>query len=93
MLCFTSYASDVIPGLLAEPGSMPAAEHNDFDDSIFVDDAILIEKYMDEFGQTRHLSNLPRDFSTVGTVSVHINANRQGNGNRFDHWLDFALNW
>ena len=58
-----------------------------------MDDAILIEKYMDEFGQTRHLRNLPGDFSTVGTVSVHINANRQGNGNRFDHWLDFALKW
>ncbi|KAK9844409.1 hypothetical protein WJX74_002134 [Apatococcus lobatus] len=68
-------------------------EHNDFDDSIFVDDAILIEKYMEEFGKTRHLYNLPRDFKTLGSVSVHINANRQGNGNRFDHWLDYALDW
>ena len=69
------------------------AEHNDFEDSVFVDDAILIEKYNEEFGRERSLSNLPADFSTRGSVSVHINANRQGNGNRFDHWLDYALRW
>merc|ERR1711907_178722 len=31
--------------------------------------------------------------STVGTISVHINANRQGNGYKFDNWIDFAVDW
>jgi hypothetical protein len=32
-------------------------------------------------------------FSTRGSLSVHINANREGNGKRYDHWLDFATGW
>lgn len=33
------------------------------------------------------------DVSTAGSVSVHINANRQGNGGNNDHWADFAVSW
>lgn len=29
----------------------------------------------------------------TGSVSVHINANREGNGKRYDHWLDFGVGW
>ncbi len=54
----------------------------------FVDDAILIEKYNDEYTA----SFIP-GLSTRGAISVHINANRQGNGGRNDHWMDFATNW
>lgn len=29
----------------------------------------------------------------TGSISVHINANREGNGKRYDHWIDFAVGW
>jgi hypothetical protein len=58
---------------------------------VFVDDAIRIEKYYKEFKDTRTLGGL--DVSTIGSVSIHINANRDGNGQRFDHWIDYAVHW
>ncbi|KAK9814590.1 hypothetical protein WJX72_008328 [[Myrmecia] bisecta] len=60
-------------------------------DSVFVDDAILIEKYNAEFKGTGALHDT--QVSTQGSISVHINANRDGNGQRFDHWLDYAVGW
>jgi hypothetical protein len=29
----------------------------------------------------------------MGSISVHINANREGNGALNDHWMDFAVGW
>ena len=55
----------------------------------FVDDAILIEKYHEEFADSYFAPGL----STVGSVSVHVNANREGEAGRHDHWLDFAVGW
>eukprot|EP00887_Chlorella_sp_A99_P000397 scaffold13.g397.t1 len=59
--------------------------------TVFLDDAILIEKYMTEFSGTSWLDWA--SFSTRGSVSVHINANRDGNGQQYDHWIDFPTNW
>ena len=59
---------------------------------VLLDDALLIERYTEEFSGTRWL-DYRRDVSTKGAVSVHINANRQGMGGANDHWLDFALHW
>ena len=58
----------------------------------FVDDAILIEKYLEEYGSPRYTwpSSLG---STVGSISVHVNANREGNGGSNDNWLDYAVGW
>lgn len=54
-------------------------------------DAILIEKYQTEYSGTADLNyNI---FSTRGAVSVHVNANRQGNGKANDHWIDFDAQW
>ena len=60
-------------------------------DSVFTDDAIRIEKYYDEYGGTSQLHFL--DVKTAGAVSVHINSNRNGNGRRFENWLDYAVGW
>ncbi|PSC70155.1 concanavalin A-like lectin glucanase [Micractinium conductrix] len=59
--------------------------------TVFMDDAILIEKYMEEFQGSKWIDFA--QFSTRGSVSVHINANREGNGKRYDHWLDFGVGW
>ena len=58
---------------------------------MFLDDAILIEKYLDDYAHTHSLDFA--DLSTRGALSVHINANRKGNGKRYDHWLDFDVGW
>ncbi|KAK9918751.1 hypothetical protein WJX75_006574 [Coccomyxa subellipsoidea] len=60
-------------------------------DSVFTDDAIRIEKYYDEFGKTRDLNYL--DIPTRGSITVHINSNRDGNGRRFENWLDYNVQW
>ncbi len=60
-------------------------------DAVFTDDAIRIEKYYDEYGRTAALKYL--DVDTKGSLSVHINSNRNGNGRRFENWLDYAVGW
>ena len=60
-------------------------------DSVFVDDAIRIWKYHEQHGNSSTLQWL--DIDTVGALSVHINANRDGNGQRFENWLDYAIRW
>ncbi|BDA49076.1 probable Sushi, von Willebrand factor type A, EGF and pentraxin pentraxin domain-containing protein at C-terminar half [Coccomyxa sp. Obi] len=60
-------------------------------DSVFTDDAIRIEKYYDEFRSTRDLNYL--DIPTRGSITIHINSNRDGNGRRFENWLDYAVQW
>ena len=56
-----------------------------------MDDAIRIEKYYNEFKGTNRIQNL--DISTNGSVSIHINGNTDGNGNRYENWLDYAIGW
>ncbi len=50
------------------------------------DDAILIEKYNEEYGDGLRSS-------TVGSVSVHVNSNRKGGDGDNENWVDFAVNW
>lgn len=66
----------------------PGADRDPFRAStVFTDDSILIEKYSTEFKGTPYLRS---DISTVGAISVHINSNRQGNGQATDNWIDFV---
>jgi len=60
-------------------------------DTAFLDDAILIEKYSEEFKGTYSVEY--KDIATAGSISVHINANRQGMGQAYDHWIDFNVGW
>ena len=53
----------------------------------FVDDAILIERYHTEFKDEFWT------VSTAGSISVHVNSNREGQGGHNDNWLDFAVGW
>lgn len=34
-----------------------------------------------------------REFNTAGSLSVHINSNKEGDGGRNDFWMDYAVNW
>lgn len=70
---------------------LPGAVSGGVTDSVFTDDAIRIEKYYDEFGKTRDLNYL--DIPTRGSITVHINSNRDGNGRRFENWLDYNVQW
>ena len=69
----------------------PCAALGGAGDSVFTDDAIRIEKYYEEYGSKSQLHYL--DVRTAGTISVHINSNRNGNGRRFENWLDYAVGW
>ena len=50
------------------------------------DDAILVEKYNEDYGDGLRSS-------TVGSVSVHVNSNRKGGDGDNENWVDFAVNW
>lgn len=67
--------------------------NNDFGlaDSAFMDDAIRIERYLTEYNSSEYLKE--SHVTTRGAISVHINANRQGNGKHQDNWLDFSTKW
>ena len=80
-----SFASDTV-------GNGDVDDDGGYADAGFIDDAILIEKYATEFKGTSYLDKA-RDVSTVGSISVHVNANRQGNNYKFDNWIDFPVNW
>lgn len=60
-------------------------------DTVFIDDALRIERYLTEYNQSQYLPTA--GVSTLGAISVHINANRQGNGKHADNWVDFATQW
>ncbi len=60
-------------------------------DSVFTDDAIRIEKYYEEYRNSPELKYM--DMGTRGSITVHINSNRDGNGRRFENWLDYAVEW
>eukprot|EP01023_Acetabularia_acetabulum_P041229 TRINITY_DN400_c4_g1_i3.p1 TRINITY_DN400_c4_g1~~TRINITY_DN400_c4_g1_i3.p1 ORF type:complete len:1004 (+),score=177.52 TRINITY_DN400_c4_g1_i3:132-3143(+) len=63
-------------------------------DTAFIDDAIRIDRYLTDFQGTSYLTDADnRAKSTRGSVSLHINANRGGNGKRFDNWIDYRVNW
>ena len=62
-----------------------------FADSVLIDDAIRIERYLMEYNESQYLRNTKTN--TLGSISVHINSNRQGNGKSNDNWLDFATDW
>lgn len=57
----------------------------------FLDDAILIEKYTQEFRGTSWIDY--KQITTTGSISVHINANREGMGGANDHWIDYNVGW
>ena len=73
------------------PGDGRSGNDNGFADTVFMDDAILIERYMTEFQRTGYLND--NDISTKGSLSIHINANRDGNGLKADSWIDFDTQW
>ena len=73
------------------PGDGRSGNDNGFADTVFMDDAILIERYMTEFQRTGYLND--NDISTKGSLSIHINANREGNGLKADSWIDFDTQW
>lgn len=64
---------------------------NGYADSSLIDDAIRIERYLKEYNNTTYLKNAKTN--TLGSISIHINSNREGNGKHNDNWLDFAANW
>jgi len=75
-------------------GNGDVSDDGGYADSVFMDDAILIEKYNNEYVGSGWLPSIGDSFkSTVGTISVHFNANRQGNGFKHDNWIDFAVDW
>ncbi|KAK9789369.1 hypothetical protein WJX73_005379 [Symbiochloris irregularis] len=87
--------------------SRPAQEYNTFltyathipdaatktgrTDGVFVDDAIRVWKYYEQFSNTGQVQWQTID--TVGSLSVHINGNRDGNGQLNENWLDYAVQW
>jgi len=76
-------------------GNGDVSDDGGYADAVFMDDAILIEKYNNEFIGSGWLPDIKKSdmASTIGTISVHINANRQGNGFKYDNWIDFAVDW
>lgn len=74
-------------------GNHDFSDDGGYADAGFMDDAILIEKYNNDFVGSGWIPNSGGLKSTVGTISVHFNANREGNGNKFDNWIDFMVDW
>lgn len=60
-------------------------------DSVFIDDAIRIQKYYEELQGTSVIGFL--NISTSGSVVVRINGNREGNGHSHMTLLYFAVSW
>ena len=56
-------------------------------DHVFVDDAILIEKYYVIDLRLGHGS------TPVATIAVSINANPRGNDGQLNHWINFDVDW
>jgi len=72
-------------------GDGKAGNDNGYADSALIDDAIRIERYLTEYNESSYLKNT--NTNTLGSLSIHINSNRQGNGRQNDNWLDFATDW
>lgn len=56
-------------------------------DHVFVDDAILIEKYyvVDMM--------LGEGYTPLSTISVSVNANPRANEGQLNHWINFDVDW
>lgn len=80
---FLSFAS------LKQPSD--GSNSNSHAGTALIDDAIRIERYLTEYNETQFLRNAKTN--TLGSISVHINSNRQGNGRKNDNWIDFATEW
>eukprot|EP01026_Neomeris_dumetosa_P051141 TRINITY_DN4496_c0_g1_i1.p1 TRINITY_DN4496_c0_g1~~TRINITY_DN4496_c0_g1_i1.p1 ORF type:complete len:1030 (-),score=176.63 TRINITY_DN4496_c0_g1_i1:568-3657(-) len=83
--------SEFISFATVSQGDGQVGNDNGGADTAFIDDAIRIERYLSEFQGSRYLSTAK--VGTKGSISIHINANRQGNGKAFDNWLDFSTGW
>ena len=83
-------ASTAQPDIYTEFVNFAAVSSDHGGKSVFLDDAILIEKYSNEFSGSSWMNY--QTIHTRGSISVHINANRQGMAMADDHWLDFNLN-
>lgn len=57
----------------------------------FADDAIRIFKYSHQYANTSTVDY--KDIDTVGSISVDINANRDGSGQANDNHLSYAVRW
>lgn len=33
------------------------------------------------------------EITTAGSISLHINSNKEGDGGRNDHWMDYNVGW
>lgn len=33
------------------------------------------------------------EINTAGSISLHINSNKEGDGGRNDHWMDYNVGW
>lgn len=56
-------------------------------DHVFVDDAILIEKY--------YVIDVRQGYSytPISTIAVSINANPRSNDGQLNHWITFDVDW
>ncbi len=79
------------PDVFSEFFSYAAVSSENESAAAFLDDAILIEKYSTEYRGKSEINY--QDFSTRGSISVHINSNRQGFGDKNENWVDFAVHW
>lgn len=84
-------ASTAQPDVFTEFLNYAAVSSETATDAVFLDDAILIEKYSTEYRGKSELNY--QNFETRGSVSVHINSNRQGMGQSNENWVDFAVHW
>ncbi|KIY95455.1 hypothetical protein MNEG_12507, partial [Monoraphidium neglectum] len=57
----------------------------------FADDAIRIERYLENFLLTG--GTFGSDHSTAGAVSVHINSNENTDSTHAENWIDFDAGW
>jgi hypothetical protein len=57
----------------------------------FMDDAIRIERYLEDF--STRLGQASKATSTRGAISVHINSNEHTDSNRDQNWIDFDAQW
>ena len=63
----------------------------DHAETVFIDDAVRIQKYYEELRGTGRIGDLA--VNTSGSVVVRINGNREGNGNTHMILLYFSVDW
>lgn len=67
--------------------ALPRPADGGITDYVFVDDAILIEKYyvIDV--------KLGQGYTPLSTIAVSVNANPHTNQGQLNHWMDFDVDW